>query len=87
MSVVLLFFCLQITVLGKVMSGLERFHQPAFREYSSAVEHRIADPAVAGSIPAVPFFFASKFELKEYRKVLKSDDTGISPCGPIGQGV
>ena len=23
---------------------------------SSAVEHRIADPAVAGSIPAVPFF-------------------------------
>ena len=34
------------------------------RAYSSAVEHRIADPAVAGSIPAAPltwnfFSFAS----------------------------
>ena len=27
----------------------------ASRVYSSAVEHRIADPAVAGSIPAAPF--------------------------------
>ena len=26
--------------------------------YSSAVEHGIADPAVAGSIPAAPFFWA-----------------------------
>ena len=38
------------------------------RVYSSAVEHRIADPAVAGSIPAAPltfwvffFFFFSNF--------------------------
>ena len=41
-------------------------HEAAFeffsaRVHSSAVEHGIADPAVAGSIPAVPsnFFFAS----------------------------
>ena len=40
------------------------------RVYSSAVEHRIADPAVAGSIPAAPcllnllvFFFSDRVEL------------------------
>ena len=31
------------------------------RVYSSAVEHGIADPAVAGSIPAAPFTFALHF--------------------------
>ena len=38
--------------------------------YSSAVEHRIADPAVAGSIPAAPFpsnFFSRRLCFVEAR--------------------
>ena len=43
-------FC--ITAAVKYSDQLSLF---AARAYSSAVEHRIADPAVAGSIPAAPY--------------------------------
>ena len=40
---------------GKSQGTDGRFHPP--RVHSSAVEHGIADPGVAGSIPAAPFQF------------------------------
>ena len=54
---------------------------------SSAVEHRIADPAVAGSIPAVPFFDPKNRFWSQQSRKSKSGGMLYSPCGPIGQGV
>ena len=54
---------------------------------SSAVEHRIADPAVAGSIPAVPFFDPKNRFWSQQSRKSKSAGILFSPCGPIGQGV
>ena len=54
---------------------------------SSAVEHGIADPAVAGSIPAVPFFCLKILILAAARMELATANKEPSPCGPIGQGV
>ena len=63
------------------------FYTTTLRVLSSAVEHRIADPAVAGSIPAAPFFLSLKagFEISRVKNL--SGDMLYSPCGPIGQGV
>ena len=57
------------------------------RVLSSAVEHGIADPAVAGSIPAVPFFCLKILILAAARMELATANKEPSPCGPIGQGV
>ena len=57
------------------------------RVLSSAVEHRIADPAVAGSIPAAPFFDPKNRFWSKQSKKIKSGGMLFSPCGPIGQGV
>ena len=44
-----------VLIIKKKIQGSD-FCTTTLRVLSSAVEHRIADPAVAGSIPAVPFF-------------------------------
>ena len=59
--------------------------------YSSAVEHRIADPAVTGSIPAAPWNVSfAFFALREANGICARTEAlteVASPCGPIGQGV
>ena len=48
------------------------------RGHSSAVEHRIADPAVAGSNPAGPFLFFPKVLARLWDKNARTY-TGVCP--------
>ena len=59
---------------------LQTTFSTAGREYSSAVEHRIADPAVAGSIPAAPCMtFIGRVEILGCSRGPKHQDKSLWP--------
>ena len=55
------------------------------RVYSSAVEHRIADPAVAGSIPAAPLIRFLEFFWPAWGAVCVSKRSDPSFTVPVAQ--